>query len=310
MFDLDELYKKYLYYKLKKTIPFIFFIFVLLLIGYIYIVPFYIDSQVKNIKDLAPKEKKIVQGSNILQDKKNKKEVLEVKQIKSITQKRAKHYKFFTLSVREKNRASIQKVQEKYLKLGLKCKIEKQNNYLNLVCGETSSYTEYRKIKSLLQKYHIKYYLVTKKEIPVTDLNLAKQNVAKKNIEVEEKQMAVKNIAKTEEKIQKITFVNISHSDVNLKLLEEKFSAHESYDIAIRIANEYYDQKEYKKSLFWAKKANHLNRKKRQSWILYARSLYALGDTEKAIKILKLYKHFSTSKEVDRILEKWIHNDK
>ena len=111
-------------------------------------------------------------------------------------------------------------------------------------------------------------------------------------------------------KLQQRTLANIMHSDVDVELLEKKYSEHKSYEIAIRIAKEYYAQQRYEKSLLWAKEANHLNRKKEQSWILYARSLYVLGEKEKAIKILKLYKHFASSKKVERILQRWQSNDK
>jgi len=303
MFDLDELYKKYLFYKLKRYLPFFISFSVVVTLVYIYIV---LPSTVE-----VPRQKEVQQIVNP-KPKKEKHKVISIKEVKSqvevskVVEPKQTHYKFFTISVRKNKEASLKRVQQKYFKLGLECKIEDQNNFLNLVCGETNSYKEYEKIKTLLDKHHIKYYLVTKKEIPIVDQQNLKKTVAVTTQKVQEK----KKSAKIESNVSKALISNISHTDVDLAILKKKFLEHESYEMAIRIAKEYYAQQNYKQSLVWAKKANGLNRKKSQSWILYARSLYELGKKDKAIKILKLYKNFASSSEVDRILQGWKQHDK
>jgi len=303
MFDLDELYKKYLFYKLKRYLPFFISFSVVVTLVYIYIV---LPSTVE-----VPRQKEVQQIVNP-KPKKEKHKVINIKEVKSqvevskVVEPKQTHYKFFTISVRKNKEASLKRVQQKYFKLGLECKIEDQNNFLNLVCGETNSYKEYEKIKTLLDKHHIKYYLVTKKEIPIVDQQNLKKTVAVTTQKVQEK----KKSAKIESNVSKALISNISHTDVDLAILKKKFLEHESYEMAIRIAKEYYAQQNYKQSLVWAKKANGLNRKKSQSWILYARSLYELGKKDKAIKILKLYKNFASSSEVDRILQGWKQHDK
>ena len=296
MFDLDTLYKKYLFYRFKKLL--VVLILVCISVGVLYL----FFSFQEDTKNSAPIQKEKVK--NLKSRKKSQKEQEQVRS------KEAKHYKIFTLSVKEKSRAYIEKMKQKYLKFGLQCQIEDQNNYLNLVCGETNSYKEYQKIKTLLKKNHIKYYLVIKKEIPITD----KQEAQELNVQTPKRAKKVESLANKDsvqkKETHKIKLANIMHSDVDVELLQKKFLEHKSYEIAIRIAKEYYSQQRYEKSLLWAKEANHLNRKKEQSWILYARSLYVLGEKEKAIKILKLYKHFASSKKVERILQRWQSNDK
>ena len=311
MFDLDKLYKQYLIYKLKRLFLPIILIIMLGSALYFGYTEFFTQKSVQVTKSSA---------TSLAQTKKEHtppkvSTTKHVKVKKKVSTKDEKHYKFFTLSVREKNRSTIENVQKKYAKFGLECRIDEQNNYLNLVCGETNSQKEYAKIKALLKKHRIKYYLVTKKEIPVTDKLPVKQKEAKTSLksptvtaDKEKEKVAL------QEKKQSVTntesIVNISHADVDLKALKQKFSQHESYGLAIRIAQEYYTKKDYKASLKWAKQANNLDRKKEKSWILYAKSLYALDQKQKAIKVLKLYKRFASSKEVDRILHDWSQNDK
>lgn len=292
MFDLEKLYKQYLLYRVKKIfLPLVLFGGIVVALYFAY-EEFFLHEKEQN-------KERIVVHKQL-----PKKRV--VHHLKEPQNQKQEHYKFFTLSVRENKRSAIENVQKKYARLGLECRIEDQNNYLNLVCGETSSQKEYQKIKTILDKHHIKYYLVTKKEIPVTDKI---KETSQKSTKTKKKKK-ITTLQKVEPLLQQETFSNLSHSDVDLKQLEEKFSAHKNYGVAIRIAQEYYKEKNYKASLKWAKQANNLDRKKRQSWILYAKSLYALGEKEKAIKVLKLYKHFSSSREVDRILQAWSKDDK
>ncbi len=296
MFDLDTLYKKYLFYRFKKLL--VVLILVCISVGVLYL----FFSFQEDTKNSAPIQKEKVK--NLKSRKKSQKEQEQVRS------KEAKHYKIFTLSVKEKSRAYIEKMKQKYLKFGLQCQIEDQNNYLNLVCGETNSYKEYQKIKTLLKKNHIKYYVVIKKEIPISDKKEVQESTLQTPKRAKKVESLINKDSVQKKETHKTTLANIRHSDVDVELLEKKFLEHKSYEIAIRIAKEYYAQQRYEKSLLWAKEANHLNRKKEQSWILYARSLYVLGEKEKAIKILKLYKHFASSKKVERILQRWQSNDK
>ena len=294
MFDLDLLYKKYLYYKIKKFVPFFIFISGVIAVVIFTIFKFFIAEPPKAEMPHLPQA---------MQSKKPEKKVVQKRQSTKV-HKQAKHYNFFTLSVREKNRDSIQRVQKKYAKLGLKCQIENQNNYLHLVCGQTNSYKEYQQIKNLLDKHHIKYYVVSNTKEPITD----REAIPKKSVTTTPKE-TLKVKEHQEHTVKNKEIGKISHADADMELLQKKFAQHESYGIAIHIAKEYYSKKQYEKSLYWAKKANNLDRKKSQSWILYARSLYALGKQEKAKQVLNLYKRFTSSKEVDRILQGW-ENDK
>jgi len=83
------------------------------------------------------------------------------------------------------------------------------------------------------------------------------------------------------------------------------YNKENKYSLAIKIAQTYYDSKQYSKSLLWAKKANLLNRDDDKAWILYAKSEYAQNNHKRAIKILKLYLTNSISKEAEGLLLMW-----
>lgn len=85
----------------------------------------------------------------------------------------------------------------------------------------------------------------------------------------------------------------------------EKFEQKKTYGVAIHIAREYYLQEEYKLSGIWAKRANQLDRNKEAAWLLYAESVYALGDVPKARRILEIYLQYKTSSKAQLLLNEW-----
>lgn len=108
------------------------------------------------------------------------------------------------------------------------------------------------------------------------------QNIANPVANVEEaKPKPVINISS--EKITK-------EKEIELKQLD--FKQTNNYDTAIEIADYYYKAKDYKNSIKWSLNASGSNSKdkpKTQSWIIYAKSLYATGKKEQAIEVLNRY---------------------
>lgn len=83
------------------------------------------------------------------------------------------------------------------------------------------------------------------------------------------------------------------------------YNKENKYSLALKIAQTYYDAKNYSQSLLWSKKANLLNRDADGAWILYAKSEYAVGNHERAIKILNLYITNADSDEAKTLLLNW-----
>ena len=101
---------------------------------------------------------------------------------------------------------------------------------------------------------------------------------------------------------------NFSISVKELKSTKDlitQFNKDNNYDIALKIAQRYYDSKKYSLAILWTKKANVLNRKADSAWILYAKSEYARGNNTRAIDILNLYLANANSKAGEALLITW-----
>jgi len=87
--------------------------------------------------------------------------------------------------------------------------------------------------------------------------------------------------------------------------LKRLYKNRKSYDLALKIAKSYYAQKSYDQAATWAKRANALDPQRQEAWILYAKSLDALGKRQKAIRILQAYLEFRDSAEAKKLLKSW-----
>ncbi len=97
----------------------------------------------------------------------------------------------------------------------------------------------------------------------------------------------------------------VSTRELNTSQLEKLFDKRGSYDLAIQIAERYFDAKRYKKALYWAKKANRLDKEQEDAWILYAKSLYHLGNKKEAKQILRVFLDYKESKRAQKLLKEW-----
>ncbi len=90
----------------------------------------------------------------------------------------------------------------------------------------------------------------------------------------------------------------------------EKYNKKKSYALAIYIAKQYYFESDYKNAGIWAKRANQLDRNKEEAWLYYAKSVYALGDTKKAKRILNIYLQYKDSNKAELLLSEWGEKEK
>ena len=91
----------------------------------------------------------------------------------------------------------------------------------------------------------------------------------------------------------------------NIELLKDDFTKSNDYDIAIKIATFYYDNKMYKDAIKWAlnaSKADSRDKQKIDSWIIYSKSLYVSGNKDEAIDVLEKYISATNSKYVRDVL--------
>jgi tetratricopeptide (TPR) repeat protein len=123
------------------------------------------------------------------------------------------------------------------------------------------------------------------------DSQIPKINIPK-NTSTQEPKIKNKPVKKPIEKQKnekaKLKIVVVQKSQ-KLNDLLNYYKSFKDYETAIEIANIYYKNKDYHNSITWAKKANDLNAKDVQSWLIYAKSLVALNKKIKAETLLKLY---------------------
>jgi tetratricopeptide (TPR) repeat protein len=79
----------------------------------------------------------------------------------------------------------------------------------------------------------------------------------------------------------------------NIEELIKKFEASNNIVFATMISEEYFDRKDYKKSLEWALRANELDSQNELSWIMFARNQVKLGKREDAIRALEIYTDYA-----------------
>ncbi|MDR0666242.1 MAG: hypothetical protein LBF71_02410 [Campylobacteraceae bacterium] len=79
----------------------------------------------------------------------------------------------------------------------------------------------------------------------------------------------------------------------NIDELIKKFETSNNIVFATMISEEYFDRKNYKKSLEWALRANEIDPQNELSWIMFARSQVKLGKREDAIRALEIYTDYA-----------------
>ena len=104
-----------------------------------------------------------------------------------------------------------------------------------------------------------------------------------------------------------VTFVSQNKS---VESLQEAYMRKPSFELALMIAKKYYARGEYDKSLDWAIKANELDKRNEESWILFAKSSYRLGKKEQAIDALVHFIRETGSRRAKELLRMLIKGEK
>ena len=111
------------------------------------------------------------------------------------------------------------------------------------------------------------------------------------------------NFAKVEE-VKPKPAINISSEKItkerDIEIKQADFKRTNDYGAAIDIARYYYEGKDYANAIKWALSASNAESKsksKSESWIIYAKSLYAMGEKDQAIELLTKYVSSTNSKD-------------
>jgi tetratricopeptide (TPR) repeat protein len=160
---------------------------------------------------------------------------------------------------------------------------------------------ELYKYRKIAKEKHFDFFAtntscIKVKKILNEKLNIQKQQI-KKDIQCQNQPIIKQTISKNKKLI--------IMQQLNTNKLINLYKHQESYDLAIKIAKLYYGQKDYNNSLLWAKKANKLDKTDEESWIIYAKSLYARGDKTQARQLLNIYLKFKPSQKAQKLLNQW-----
>ncbi len=91
----------------------------------------------------------------------------------------------------------------------------------------------------------------------------------------------------------------------SIKAMQEQYDKEPNYELALKIAQMYYDKGNYTKASLWSKKANMMDKMSDKAWIMYAKSEYARGHQDRAKEILQLYLANKNSEDAEVLLMTW-----
>ena len=287
MYDFDLLEKRCKRYHLKKyfliLLPFV--VFILAIVSYIV---FFHKVQAISPIQKSKVEKQVSKHAVI----KKKKVPISSSLSKNIGSNKCYSLQFFVAT--EAGIMYLHFKEEKLKQLGFDCYIHKEMSLLHLQCNDTEDKNNLLASKELANKYKLNFII---KRVPC----MHKKEKLKKSKKITKAEIVTKVDSPVE---VKDTFI-LQSQKFNVANLKKLFQQRQSYNLALKIARFYYNAKDYTNAIEWAKKSNSIDKTDATSWIIYAKSLYNLGNKEKAKKILHIYLQFENSKQVNEILSNW-----
>jgi len=88
-----------------------------------------------------------------------------------------------------------------------------------------------------------------------------------------------------------------------LSIVEDRYNKNNNYQDALYLAEGYYQQGEYGISQKWSLISNNLNSNSEESWLIFAKSKAKLGEYKVAEDILEAYLKENSSKKAEKLLK-------
>ena len=202
------------------------------------------------------------------------------------------------------------------MKLGLDCRIqygkmlEDGRKQVFLICNTSSKKSALKPYIKALKRAKMDYTIINddcryKKRRKHKAKPKKTDNVRSENIEALPDAVIVSDMPK-ERSARSVSSPGLVEAEaVDMEELQKLYAQRHSYDLALKIARLAYQKGAYKEALAWAKKANKLDRTKEGAWILYAKSLYALGKKRQAKQLLRVYLDYRDSAKAKKLLSEW-----
>ncbi|MFQ6342625.1 transformation system protein [Campylobacter sp. VTCC 70190] len=139
----------------------------------------------------------------------------------------------------------------------------------------------------------LKYKKNLEQKLAMAQISQEKDRLAKEKLYEELKELKI-----SEEKTH-LSKMEIDSKPLNFVDLKKSFYQNPSYEKALGLAKKYFDIKAYKKTIFWALKANELDRQSQDSWLIFAKAKRALGEEKEAKNALDTYINYYGFMELD-----------
>ncbi len=294
MLDFDFLEKKCKKYRFKK------FFKIFLLLTVVILIPIIVVNY--NYFAFFQQESKVLKKVDTKSSLKIQKSEIETEKIKKIVKKESINktnrdtkacYALQFLMSRTKFLPKINEIRKNLESSGFSsCYIKngEDNDRVYLRCNRVKNLNELQKYKKIATELKLDFFVVRE----------SCENIENKKVKIQipkEKKIEVK----------KDSFVTVN--EPTIEELKDLFNRQKRYTLAIKISKKYFEKKDYKNALYWAKEANRLDNEDEESWLLYAKSLYKLGDKDSARELLKVYLEFKRSKNALNLLKEWTKND-
>lgn len=298
MYEIIELENKYNEYKKRITrkrsflflsIGFFSCLFVLLFVIFI---NFFSKQNTTKENIVFKKENPIIQDEltkNII--KKEKEKILQSKITNIVAKQNAE-------KINENSIKQYKKIQEEYKKLSnnIKLKQEKLPRF-EIKSIEVKNSTKKSKQDSSNLKPIIIKDIKTPKEVFVNaNLEISQSNLDNK---VDENNNS--NIIIKESVVKNSQNKNIKSSDINELL--NNYNDTRSIYFALELSKQYYLVKDYDNSRKWSIIANQIDKSNEESWILFAKASYKLGQKEQALNALTNYNKEINSIKINKLIE-------
>ncbi len=273
--DIAELEKKYSKYIFKKRVK-LFFILILILSVILFTLYYllYGTNNQKNILDTNKTEKSII------------------KKIKPIDSNLTKIEKTTTIKKENnvtKSEKNISNMTEKIIKLDVN--ISNDNNIEKKLVFHIKPQNKIVSNTKTTETLRLNRYFLNKKSKAIKQKNInAVKNINKNDTMLKEKDIKPK--------------IHIEMRDIDsIQYLKEKFQRTHDLVFALMLCENYYSQKNYRKSLKWSIIANDIDSKNEKSWMWFAKSKYRLHKKEDAIKALRAFLELNESKNIKLLLK-------
>lgn len=138
-------------------------------------------------------------------------------------------------------------------------------------------------LKLMEEKKHLEQRLLEAK------LNQEKNKILK----TKNQEQNLTLVPKEEDKIQ------IHAKTLDINLLKKAFYKNPSYEKALLLARMYFENKIFKKSIFWSLKANELKKDSKEAWLLFIKAKEALGEDEEAKRAMNFYNQYYNLMELE-----------